>query len=76
MNIFALLFMAGLTLKGVVMLIESLRFRLSLRYDTKIISLPLEVDQEDFNPEIKPEMEAVSNSLEPLGKQIYMREAS
>jgi hypothetical protein len=68
--------MAGLTLKGVVILIESLRNRLSLRYDTKIISLPLEVDQEDFNPEIKPEMEAVSNSLEPLGKQIYMREAS
>jgi hypothetical protein len=76
MSIFAFIFIAGLTLKGIFILIESSIDRLSLKYDTKIISLPINVEQEDFAPEKKTEIEVSSNSLKPLGKQIYMRAAS
>jgi hypothetical protein len=78
MNIFVFIFIAGLILKGIFVLIESSIDRLSLKYDAKIISLPINVEQEDITPENKTEMEieADSNSLKPLGKQIYMRTAS
>jgi hypothetical protein len=78
MSIFAFIFIAGLTLKGIFILIESSIDRLSLKYDTKIISLPIHVEQEDSIPENETEMkmEADLNSLKPLGKQIYMRAAS
>ena len=74
MSILAFLFIGGLTLKGVQILIESSIDRLSLKYDTKISSLPINVEQEDFTSEM--EMEVNSNSVKPLGKQIYMRAAS
>jgi hypothetical protein len=76
MSIFAFIFIGGLALKGIFILIESWIDRLSLKYDTKVISLPINVEQENFTPEKKMEMEAGSNSLKPLGKQIYMRTAS
>jgi hypothetical protein len=78
MSILAFLFIGGLALKGIFVLIESSIDRLSLKYDTKIISLPIHVEQEDFTPEKETEMkiEADSNSVRPLGKQIYMRAAS
>jgi hypothetical protein len=76
MSIFAFIFIAGLTLKGLLILIESSIHRLSLKYDTKIISLPINAEQEHFTPEKKIEMEVSSNSVKPLGKQIYMRTAS
>lgn len=78
MSILALLFIGGLTLKGLFILAESTIGRLSLKYDTKIISLPMNEDQIYFNPEknVEIEIESDSNSLKPLGKQIYMRIAS
>jgi hypothetical protein len=78
MSIFAFISIAGLTLKGIFILIESSIDRLSLKYDTKIISLPINVEQEKITPEneTEMEMEVDSNSLRPLGKQIYMRVAS
>ncbi len=76
MSIFAFLFIAGLSLKGLFILIESSVDRLSLKYDTKIISLPINAEQEHFTPEKKMEMKVSPNSLKPLGKQIYMRAAS
>ncbi len=78
MSIYAFLFIAGLSLKGLFILIESSMDRLSLKYDTKVISLPINVEQEHFAAEKKMEMkiEVSSNSVKPLGKQIYMRAAS
>jgi hypothetical protein len=78
MSIFAFLFTAGLTLKGIFILIGSLIDSLSLKYDTKILPLPIKVEQEGFTRENKMEMksEATSNYLKPSGKQIYMRTAS
>jgi hypothetical protein len=78
MSIFAFLFIGGLALKGIFILIESSIDRLSLKYDSKIISLLISVEQENITPENETEMkiEADSNSLRPLGKQIYMRTAS
>ncbi len=78
MSVFAFLFIGGLTLKGLLILIESSIGRLSLKYDAKIIALPVNEDQVYFNPEKNAEIaiEAGSNSLKPLGKQIYMRAAS
>jgi hypothetical protein len=76
MSIFAFLFITGLSLKGLFILIESSIDRLNLKYDTKIISLPIIMEQEHFTPEKKTEIEVSSNSVKPLGKQIYMRAAS
>lgn len=78
MSILTFLLIGGLTLKGLIILIESSIDRLSLKYDTKIISLPINVEQEDLNIEknVEIEIEADSHSLKPLGKQIYMRTAS
>jgi hypothetical protein len=76
MSIFAFIFITGSILRGIFILIESSIERMSLKYDTKIISLPIHVEREDFAPEKKTEIEADSNSLKPLGKQIYMRAAS
>jgi hypothetical protein len=78
MSIFAFIFIAGLILRGTFILIKSSIDRLSLKYDTKVISLPINVEQEDFAPENETEMKIVasSNSIKPLGKQIYMRAAS
>lgn len=72
MNILAFLFIGGLTLKGVEILIESAIDRLSLKYDTKIISLPVNAEHDNFTSENIKETEVISNSLKPLGKQIYM----
>jgi hypothetical protein len=76
MNILAFLFIAGLALKGIFVLIRSSIDRLNLKCDAKIISLPINAEQEHFTPEKKIEMEVSSNSVKPLGKQIYMRTAS
>lgn len=78
MSIFAFLFIGGLMLKSLLILIESSIDRLSLKYNTKIISLPMNVEQVDFNPEknVEIEIDAGSNFVKPLGKQIYMRTAS
>ncbi|MFM9840935.1 MAG: hypothetical protein ACKVOQ_21895 [Cyclobacteriaceae bacterium] len=78
MNILAFLFIAGLILKGIFILIESSIERMSLKYDTKIILLPIHEEQEDFATEMKieVEIEASPNSLKPLGKQIHLRTAS
>ena len=78
MSILTFLLIGGLTLKGLFILIESSIDRLSVRYDTKIISLPINVEQEDLNPEknVKIEIEAGSNSLKPFRKQNYIRTAS
>ncbi len=78
MSIFAFLFIGGLILKSLLILIESSIDKLSLKYNTKIISLPMNVEQVDFNPEknVEIEVEAGSNFVKPLGKQIYMRTAS
>ncbi len=78
MSIFAFLFIGGLILKGLFILIKSSIDKLSLQYDAKIISLPMNAEQVDFNLEknIEIEIEAGLNSLKPLGKQIYMRAAS
>ena len=76
MSILAFLFIGGLTLKGVLILIESLIDRLSLKYDTKVISLPFNGEHDDFAPGNQLETEVSSNSLKPLGKQIYMSTAS
>ncbi len=69
MSIFVFLIIGGLILKGLFILIELSIDNMSLKYDTKI-SLPINVEHEDFTSEM--EMEASSNSLKPLGKQIYM----
>ena len=63
-----LLFIGGIILKGLSILIELSINHMSLKYGTKIISLPINVEQDDFTSE----MEASSNSVKPLGKQIYM----
>ncbi len=78
MSILAFLLIGGLTLKGLFILIVSSIDRLSLKYDTKIISLPINVEQEDINPEknVEIEIEAGSNSLKPFRKQNYIRTAS
>ena len=76
MSILAFLFIGGLTLKGVLILIESLIDRFSLKYDTKVISLPLNAENDDLTPGNQLETEVSSNSVKPLGKQIYMSEAS
>lgn len=78
MSIFAFLFIGGLMLKSLLILIESSIDKLSLKYNTKIISLPMNVEQVDFNPEknVEIEIDAGSNFVKPLGKQIYMRTAS
>jgi hypothetical protein len=78
MSILAFLFIGGLALKGIFILIESSIERMSLKFDTKVVSLPINVEQESITPENETEMkiEADSNSLKPLGKQIYMRAAS
>ncbi len=76
MSIFAFLFIGGLTLKGVFILIESSIYRLSLKYDTKVISLPIVVEQEHFSLEGKMKMEVSSDSVKSVGKQIYMRAVS
>ncbi len=76
MSILAFLFIGGLTLKGVAILIESSIDRLSLKYDTKIISLPVNADHDNFSSENIIETEVISNSLKPLGKQIYMHAGS
>jgi hypothetical protein len=76
MSILAFLFIGGLTLKGIVILIESAIDRLSLNYDTNIISLPVNEGHDNFTSENIIETEVVLNSLKPLGKQVYMRAAS
>lgn len=76
MSILAFFFIGGLTLKGVLILIESSIDRLSLKYDTKVISLPLNAEHDDFAPGNQMKTEVVSNSIKPLGKQIYMHAAS
>ena len=78
MSFFAFIFIGGLTLKGLIIHIELSIDRLSVKYDTKIISLPVNEDQVYFNPEknVEVAIEADSNSLKPVGKQIYMRAAS
>jgi hypothetical protein len=78
MSILVFIFIGGLALKCIFILIESSMDRMSLKYDTKVISLPINVEQENITPENETEMkiEADSNSLRPLGKQIYMRTAS
>jgi hypothetical protein len=61
--------------KGLVILIQSSKDRLSLKYDTKIISLPVNAEHGNFTSEniVKPEV--ISNPSKPLGKQIYIRAA-
>ena len=76
MSILAFLFIGGLTLKGVLILIESAIDRMRLKYDTKVISLPLNMEHDDFAPGNQMKKEVVSNSLKPLGKQIYMHAES
>ena len=76
MSILAFLFIGGLAVKGILILIESLIDRLSLKYDTKVISLPLNAEHDDFAPRNQLETEVSSNFLNPLGKQIYMNTAS
>jgi hypothetical protein len=76
MSILTFLFIGGLTLKGVLILIKSLIDRLSLKYDTKVISLPLNAEHDDFAQGNQMELEVSSNSLKPLGKQIYMHTAT
>jgi hypothetical protein len=48
MSILTFLFIGGLTLKGVLILIKSSIDRLSLKYDAKVISLPLNAEHDDF----------------------------
>lgn len=76
MSILALYFIGGLTVKGLVILIQSSKDRLSLKYDTKIISLPVNAEHGNFTSENIIEPEVTSNSLKPLGKQIYMHAES
>ncbi len=77
MSLLVSLFIGGLILKGLFILIESLIDRLSLKYETKIISLPMNMGQDDFNLEnVEIEIETDSSFPKPLGKQIYMRTAS
>ena len=73
MSILALFFIGGLTLKGVLILINSSINRLSLKYNTKINLHPSNDEHDDFILENKIEMQVVSNSLKPLGKQIHIR---
>jgi len=72
MSILAFLFIGGLTLKGVVILIESSIDRLSLKYDTKIISLPVNEEHDNFTSENIIETEVISNFFKPLSKKINM----
>lgn len=67
MNNFALFLITGLILKGIFKLIEAL----ILKDFLKIISLPLNVGQKAFRQEKNTEIriEAISNSLKPLGKR-------
>ena len=76
MTILTFLFIGGLTVKGILILIESSIDRLSLKYDTKVTSLPLNTEHDDFASGNQIKTEVSSNSLKPLGKQIYMRSAS
>ncbi len=75
MNILAFLFLGGLTLKGILILTKLSIDRLSLKYDTKIISHPANVEHGEFTQGNQMETEVISNSLKPLGKQIYMSAA-
>ncbi len=75
MNILAFLFVGGLTLKGIFILTKLSIDRLGLKYDTNIISLPVNVEQDEFTFENQMETEVIPNSLKPLGKQIYMNTA-
>ncbi|CAN5212763.1 hypothetical protein BH09BAC3_BH09BAC3_25850 [soil metagenome] len=63
MSLLAFLFIGGLTLKGILILTKLSIDRLSLKYDTKIISLPINVGHGDFTPENQMETEVISNSL-------------
>jgi hypothetical protein len=76
MSFFAFIFIGGLILKGVLILIASSIDRLSLKYDAKVISLPLNAVHDDFAQRNQMETEVSSNSLKPLAKQIYMRTAT
>jgi len=76
MSFFAFIFIGGLTLKGVLIFIASSIDRLSLRYDTKVISLPLNAEHDDFAQGNQMQKEVSLNSLKPLGKQIYMGTAT
>jgi hypothetical protein len=76
MSILAFLFIGGLTLKGVVIVIESSIDRLSLKYDTKVITILVNAEHDNFTSENIIEAEVISNSLKPLGKQIYMHAES
>jgi hypothetical protein len=77
MNIFAFIFIAGLIVKGIFILIETLIYKVSLQYDSQSI-LAVEEAPADSSLETKAvmKMEVVSNSLKPVGKQIYMRTVS
>lgn len=78
MNIFAFILIAGFILKNIFILIESLIYKLSLQDDTQAISPALQTAAVDIGLEMNTEMkiEAVSKSLKPVGKQIYMRTVS
>lgn len=76
MSILVFLFIGGLTLKGVLILVEAAIDRLRLKYHTKVISLPANAEHDNFTSESIIETEVVSNSLKPLGKQIYMHAGS
>jgi uncharacterized membrane protein len=78
MNIFAFILITGFIVKSIFILIESLIYKLSLQNDTQAISPALHAAHVDIGLEMNTEMkiEAVSNSLKPVGKQIYMRTVS
>lgn len=70
MSIFAFIFIAGLIVKGIFILIESLIYRLSLQYQTNTTSRPINVEQVDFSLIKNTEMEIEGSiTLKPLGKQ-------
>jgi hypothetical protein len=78
MNIFAFIFITGFITKCMLILVKLLIYKLSLPNDTKSSALAIKSTHVDNNKVTNTELkiETVSNSLKPLGKQIYMRAAS
>jgi hypothetical protein len=78
MNIFAFIFIAGFIAKCILVLVKLLIYKLSLPNDTQLSALAINSTHVDNNKVTNTELkiETVSNSLKPLGKQIYMCAAS
>lgn len=71
MSLLILILIAGLILKAILIFIESLIYRLSVKYPTTIISQPQILNKEDISLEkTEMEIEVIFNSLKQVDKRI------